>query len=66
MHQLRVHLSYIGHPIVGDGKYGSKKAYLESFSDKMHLHAKSISFPNPENPDKTITVEAEAPVWFLR
>ena len=66
MHQLRVHLSYIGHPIVGDGKYGSKKAYLKGFSDKMHLHAQSVTFPDPDNAEKSITVRAEAPLWFSR
>lgn len=64
MHQIRVHLNYIGHPIIGDGKYGGKRVYLKNFDDNMHLHAKSISFPNPENEEKTITVEADAPSWF--
>ncbi|CAO5674420.1 MAG: Ribosomal large subunit pseudouridine synthase C [Holosporales bacterium] len=40
-HQLRVHLSYIGHPIVGDFKYGS----VAKRGTRLHLHAKSITFP---------------------
>lgn len=41
-HQLRVHLNALGHPIMGDGKYGGKKAFIESFSNKLHLHAWKI------------------------
>ncbi len=36
-HQIRVHLSYIGHPIVGDELYGSVTK-----AKRVHLHAKSI------------------------
>lgn len=43
-HQLRLHMAHLGHPIVGDGKYGGKEAFLTgSVSKKMHLHARSIS-----------------------
>lgn len=41
-HQIRVHLSYIGHPILGDEKYGSKGR----FSMPM-LHAALIGFTHP-------------------
>lgn len=42
-HQLRVHMAAIGHPIVGDGKYGGKDAFLTgTISRKMHLHARRI------------------------
>ena len=41
-HQIRVHLSYIGHPILGDEKYGSKG----SFKAPM-LHAMKIGFTHP-------------------
>jgi len=47
-HQLRLHMAEIGHPIVGDGKYGGEEAFLGgSVSKKMHLHARSISLPRP-------------------
>jgi len=46
-HQLRVHLSAIGHPILGDGKYGGQLAFIEGMdiSRKLHLHAHRIIIP---------------------
>ncbi len=47
-HQLRVHMAAIGNPIVGDGKYGGRDAFLAgSISKNLHLHARSIAFPHP-------------------
>lgn len=43
-HQLRVHAAYMGHPIVGDGKYGGKES--TNSSRLLHLHSRSISFPD--------------------
>jgi len=49
-HQLRVHCMELGTPILGDGKYGGKDAFIEG-ADKstrqLHLHAKAIRIPNP-------------------
>ncbi len=48
-HQIRVHAATIGHPIVGDGKYGGKEAYLTGgISRKMHLHARQLIIPQPK------------------
>lgn len=44
MHQLRVHMAHIGNPILGDGKYGGKKAFIEGVGETMHLHARKIKF----------------------
>ncbi len=44
-HQLRVHLSYLGFPIVGDNKYGLKDIRLSkdsSYKKRMYLHANSF------------------------
>lgn len=41
-HQIRVHMSYIGHPLVGDTLYGGKP-----WIDRQALHAISLSFPHP-------------------
>lgn len=42
-HQLRVHASAIGHPIIGDGKYGGAGAFIKGCSEKLHLHAREIT-----------------------
>ena len=48
-HQLRAHLAAIGHPIIGDGKYGGEKAFLDGvdIARRMHLHARRIEFLHP-------------------
>jgi len=47
-HQLRVHCQAMGHPIVGDGKYGGKDAFLTGgVSRKLQLHARSIRIDRP-------------------
>ena len=42
-HQIRVHFAEKGHPVVGDRKYGSGN----TFSKRLALHARSISFTHP-------------------
>ncbi|HYF95761.1 MAG TPA: RluA family pseudouridine synthase [Symbiobacteriaceae bacterium] len=44
-HQIRVHLSFIGHPVVGDAVYGTRKAHLEMAGQA--LHAKKLGFYHP-------------------
>lgn len=50
-HQIRVHLSYKGHPIIGDTVYGGGKTQFEkankSLLDGQALHARELSFPHP-------------------
>ncbi len=43
-HQLRVHMKYLGHPILGDDKYGDR----QSFS-RLALHAQTIAFQHPSH-----------------
>ena len=62
-HQLRVHMAAIGHPIVGDGKYGGPDAFLSgTISRKMHLHARRLVIPAPGG--DSIDVTAELPDHF--
>jgi 23S rRNA pseudouridine1911/1915/1917 synthase len=58
--QIRVHLSDIGCPIVGDRKYGASTEFVR----RVRLHACSLSFPHPVNGDM-ITVESPMPEGFL-
>lgn len=69
-HQLRAHMSELGHPIIGDGKYGGSGqenlgdgwgAMLGGgMSRKLHLHARSITFRHPISGAK-VTVTAPLP-----
>jgi len=54
-HQIRVHLSSIGHPLMGDELYGGKRIHLEGLK-RQFLHAKKIEV---QLPDKT-WIEAES------
>ncbi len=55
-HQLRLHATCIETPIVGDGKYGGQEAFLGGLiSNKLHLHARSLTFPHPAGGDMTVT-----------
>ncbi|MBV8971344.1 MAG: RluA family pseudouridine synthase [Sphingomonadaceae bacterium] len=49
-HQIRVHAAAIGHPIVGDAKYGGRDAFLTGgISRKMHLHARRLVIEHPDS-----------------
>lgn len=62
-HQLRVHMAAIGHPIVGDGKYGMAEAFLSgSISRKMHLHSRRIRIDHPDG--GKLDVKADLPTHF--
>jgi len=58
-HQIRVHLAGIGHPIVGDPKYGKAG---DSHS-RLALHARSLTFNHPGS-GKRLTFEAPVPGFF--
>lgn len=55
-HQIRVHFSAIGHPVVGDKKYAKRKTKLS----RQFLHASSISFMHPYT-RKKILLSSELP-----
>jgi 23S rRNA pseudouridine1911/1915/1917 synthase len=57
-HQIRVHLSYVGYPLVGDRIYGRRKQRLPL---KRHfLHAALLTFRRPAD-DQEVTCSAELP-----
>ena len=59
-HQIRVHMSYIGYPIIGDHQYGINNV---CGLDGQLLHATMLSFVHPRS-NETITVEAPLPDYF--
>jgi 23S rRNA pseudouridine955/2504/2580 synthase len=62
-HQLRAHMAAIGHPIVGDAKYGGAEAFLTGgISRKLHLHARRLRIDAPDR--GKIDVTAELPPHF--
>ena len=62
-HQLRAHMASIGHPIVGDAKYGGAEAFLTGgISRKLHLHARRIRIDAPDG--GKIDVTANLPAHF--
>lgn len=62
-HQLRVHMAAIGHPIVGDGKYGGKDAFLTgTISRKLHLHSRRLRIDHPDG--GALDVSAPLPDHF--
>jgi 23S rRNA pseudouridine955/2504/2580 synthase len=48
-HQLRAHLAAIGTPILGDGKYGGRDAFIAGagLEKRLHLHARALTLPKP-------------------
>jgi len=44
-HQIRVHLSAIGHPVVGDAAYGGRRDGIDL--DRPFLHAERLAFDHP-------------------
>lgn len=62
-HQLRVHMAAIGHPIVGDGKYGGKTAFLTgTISRKLHLHSRRLRIDHPDG--GALDISAPVPDHF--
>ena len=55
-HQLRVHMQYLGHPIVGDTLYASSEH--QTLMPRLCLHAERLSFSHP------ISVDFHSPVPF--
>lgn len=52
-HQIRVHLAFCGHPLLGDPLYGQKK-------DRLYLHAKSLRLQHPLT-QKSLVIHSSVP-----
>jgi 23S rRNA pseudouridine1911/1915/1917 synthase len=69
-HQIRVHLSHIGRPVVGDAEYGGRKTAfgdvsphyrsearaIASMAGRQALHARTLSFPHPRTGERIALV----------
>ena len=68
-HQIRVHMSYIGHPLLGDGVYSKTKTRFEqlhpSLFDGQALHAARLSLTHPKT-KKRMIFECPLPENFRR
>jgi 23S rRNA-/tRNA-specific pseudouridylate synthase len=69
-HQIRRHAKLAGHPVVGDRRYGSKRAlnYLEgAYTDvRLALHAWQLTFVPPgQDPNETLTLTADPTPAFM-
>ena len=75
-HQIRVHLAYVGHPVVGDRDYafgGSRRVtpserlaaeQLEALAPRQLLHAALLSFPHPATGQRVV-LRSEWPADLL-
>jgi 23S rRNA pseudouridine1911/1915/1917 synthase len=59
-HQIRVHMQFIGHPIVGDQTYGRRKPIGDQ---GQFLHAKTIGFVHPKT-NEWMEFDSEIPQYF--
>ena len=62
-HQIRVHMAYIGHPLLGDTVYGRKKPELGQ--DSQVLHAGTLCFTHPRD-GHPVMVFAPLPDYFTK
>ena len=62
-HQIRVHMAYIGHPVLGDPLYASKK--LSSGEFGQYLHAYELSFIHPRTGER-LTFKVDPPLEFQK
>ena len=60
-HQIRVHLAFVGHPLLGDTVYGAKKP-VPGLAGQC-LHARRLSFVHPRTGER-LTLECPLPAWF--
>ena len=60
-HQIRVHMAYINHPVLGDPLYGPKKQITEY---GQYLHAKTLGFVHPST-NELVEFDSELPNEFI-
>lgn len=60
-HQIRVHMKYINHPVVGDEKYGHKCPVMDTEGQVLHAYRLTLKHPRT---GKKMTFEAPLPDYF--
>ena len=60
-HQIRVHMKYINHPVVGDEKYGHKCLVMDTEGQVLHAYRLTLKHPRT---GKKMTFEAPLPDYF--
>jgi 23S rRNA pseudouridine1911/1915/1917 synthase len=61
-HQIRVHLAAIGHPVLGDRRYGGTRG--SSGVRRLMLHAATLTFDHPSGEGERVTYRSEPPAEF--
>ena len=64
--QIRLHLQYLGHPVVGDRIYGAPNSTTHNScapNSCLHLHSSTIQFRHPET-ETLVELRAPAPDWL--
>ena len=59
---MTICIGHIGHPLVGDPRYGGALTFAGRAAPRLMLHAARLTFPHPEGGD--LTVEAPLPADF--
>ncbi|MHC1694466.1 MAG: RluA family pseudouridine synthase [Eubacteriales bacterium] len=63
-HQIRVHMAYIGHPVLGDGVYGNSSSNSSFKLEGQCLHSKTLGFVHPRSREY-MEFDSTLPVYFL-
>ncbi len=60
-HQIRVHMRYINHPVLGDEKYGKACSYMDTQGQVLHAYRLTLKHPRTE---EEMVFEAPVPEYF--